>query len=309
MMAFARLLGSFPSKATQSLCQGVLDAASLAVCSHQDIFRRLSSHAEPSTPDETQSSGRDIPIRAPNSNGQSPETPGEGSPQPPLVFSIKRGGNVHKVGGAIAMELRKGKTVLAQATGTEPVNVTVKALCIGRGYVLEDPGFDLCFRVNHQPHNNRERISQLSFSVEATPMRFVPKNPVEELRVTAESKGRGIGALIASTIQNNRCPTLRAVGPKSVGNMMVGATWARRLLRRQGLDVLCYPSFKTINIEDKGDRTSVEVDFRSVAYTHVPYIDFPEEDGAVEPDVREDNGECDDVDYGVRKHLKQSLGI
>lgn len=206
-------------------------------------------------------------------------------PQPPSSFSIRGDGRVHKVAGAIACDLRLGKAVLAQATGTMPVNITVKALCIGRQYVQGDPGFDLGFRVNHQKNANKDRISQLSFAVDSKVNIYEPMAPVELLRVTAQTRGRAIGAQIASTIQNNRIPTVRAVGPRSVGNMIVGATWARRFLRRKGIDAICYPEFKLICVEDVGDRTSIEATFNPIPYVNIPYIDFSDEDEENENEI------------------------
>lgn len=198
--------------------------------------------------------------------------------QQPTSFSVRGDGRVHKVGGGIASELRLGKDVLANATGFAPVNVTVKSLCISRQYVQGDPGFDVGFRVNHQVDANRERVSQLSFLVSAYPEVFAPDGPLEELRVSVQTRGRAVGAQIASIIQNKRIPVLRAVGPRSVGNMVLGATWARRFLRRKNTDVICYPSFKLIDIEEKAGQTSVEIFFESVPYVRNPYIDFIDDD-------------------------------
>lgn len=196
----------------------------------------------------------------------------------PASFSIRSDGLVHKVAGGMASELRLGKAILAQATGTMPVNTTVKALCIGRQYVQNDPGFDLGFRVNHQKNANKDRISQLSFAVASNQAIYEPMAPVERLRVTAQTRGRAIGAQIASIIQNNRIPLVGAVGPRSVGNMIVGATWARRFLKRKGIDVICLPEFKRIYVQDVGDRTSIQAYFNPIPYVHLPHIDFSDEE-------------------------------
>ncbi|CAD7704206.1 unnamed protein product [Ostreobium quekettii] len=216
------------------------------------------------------------PVPAPTTDAPVHKGQHDFSALPPDIhpFTVRGDSKAPKVAGSMAFYLRQDKKLLVLATGTSAVYTAVKALCLARQYVLEDPKCELFFRVTHRKHVDCDRVSQLTFAVEKRmPLYPLDEIPHEVIRATPSTKGRSLGAQIASIAQNNKLPVVRAIGPRAVGTAVVAATWGRRFMKRDGLDVICFPAFKKITVGQEGELTSLEFLYRPVEYVPVEHFD------------------------------------
>lgn len=158
----------------------------------------------------------------------------------------------------IVTGLREGKSVLISAIGALPVNSAVMAMCLAREQLLEGLKLELYFHTQHNDEMDLSQISQLDFMLGTRELCFVKDMSTELIRVTQSGRDQLLGARIASIVHSEKQPVLRAIGPYAVGRAVVGTIWSQKLLKRNGMDVICCPRLKNIDLRNQGVMAVVE---------------------------------------------------
>ena len=182
------------------------------------------------------------------------------------------GGNIKTLAGKVAAVLRRSRDdevpISMKATGTNAVNQTSKCLHVARRYLREYPTLSnatsLAFRVNHVRGEDKDRISQLVFGVSATDQCSFKgeeeveqeggEESIEEVWARALGPVRLIGGNIARAIRVAKKAKVVAIGPRAVGRAIVGMTWARRVLHKQGMDMIAIPHMTQITLKDQSKK-------------------------------------------------------
>lgn len=91
---------------------------------------------------------------------------------------------------------------------------------------------------------NKDRASRLTFAVfnsnDAIGVEE-KRNDVHQIRISEKFAGRRIGAEIASHLRNDGSIIIRGIGPRVTSKMIVGMTWARRMLKGLGHEAIASP--------------------------------------------------------------------
>lgn len=73
-----------------------------------------------------------------------------------------------------------------------------------------------------------------------------PRKPLEPIKIRPGSDVGGIAALLVSSIAEEKCITLRAIGAGAVNQAVKGTVRARQLLAGQGEDMYLIPGCQTV---------------------------------------------------------------
>jgi stage V sporulation protein S len=78
------------------------------------------------------------------------------------------------------------------------------------------------------------------------------------IKVSAESRTSAVAGAIAGVIREERHAEVQAIGAGAVNQAIKACAIARTYLERDGLDIVCIPSFVEITIDGK-ERTALRL--------------------------------------------------
>ena len=79
---------------------------------------------------------------------------------------------------------------------------------------------------------------------------------METIKVSSKSNPNSVAGAIAATIREDGKAEIQAVGAGAINQAVKGIAVARGFVAPQGIDLICIPAFKTIEIDGE-ERTAI----------------------------------------------------
>ncbi len=100
---------------------------------------------------------------------------------------------------------------------------------------------------------------------------------VDTIKVSAKSRSTSVAGAIAGVIRENHHAEVQAIGAGAVNQAIKAVAIARGYLERDGLDIMCVPTFVEVDVSGE-ERTAVKllVEVRGT-FTPVPPPEKPAE--------------------------------
>ncbi len=107
---------------------------------------------------------------------------------------------------------------------------------------------------------------------------------VDTIKVSAKSRSTAVAGAIAGVIREHKHADVQAIGAGAVNQAIKAVAIARGYLERDGLDIVCVPSFVEVDVSGE-ERTAVKmaIEVRGT-FTPIPSTE-PEEPTEPNPDT------------------------
>jgi stage V sporulation protein SpoVS len=160
-------------------------------------------------------------------------------------YKVSKQSVCKSVAGKVASDIRIGVMPSLVARG-EAVAVATKAIALACTFLAGNGVMLSC-----SPHHKNDGDNERGRSVVLV-LKKVPAAPLELgthlIKVAKKTRVEGIAGSIAHTIRKGEAVSMQALGPDCIGLAVDAIVVARRMLKRENLDVCFIPKFISLDI-------------------------------------------------------------